>query len=198
MNYFETMEIPYKYIHYDSWWYPKGSDKGQISWEANRSNSSAAISNAGGYFPNGMEKVYADHGYPISAHSRQWSYENDYQFDYNFEQGFDEFVPEGDRDHKRFSIPTDQSFWDDLFRNAKKWGLISYQQDHLNEQWEKMGNVMLDDASLADNWMKQMNSGAEKHGVNILFCMPMVKEVIATVGMEAVKYLRVSPDYRVV
>ena len=104
-------------------------------------------------------------------------------------------MEEGDRDHKRFSIPTEQAFWDDLFRNAKKWGLISYQQDHLNEQWEKMGNVMLNDASLADTWMKQMNSGAEKHGVNILFCMPMVKEVIATVGLEAVKYLRVSPDY---
>lgn len=33
------------------------------------------------------------------------------------------------------ALPQDQQFWDDLFREGKKWGLEMYEQDWLDIQF---------------------------------------------------------------
>ena len=184
-NHFEEKNIPFRYIHYDSWWYPKGSDKGCKNWTA---VTRPTGENYNTYFKS-MENVYTELGYPISAHGRHWSNENDYLKDYKFLIGNDSFT------EARFSLPLEERFWDDLFQNAKKWGLISYQQDHLNDQWLKMGDSLLQSATVADQWLFQMNRAAARHDINILYCMPMVKHVMASTALDQVRYLRVSPDY---
>ena len=54
-------------------------------------------------------------------------------------QRFACFVSEKDElSNRSIAIPQDQMFWDDLFADAKKWGLEMYEQDWLDVQYLKM------------------------------------------------------------
>lgn len=66
-------------------------------------------------------------GWPVVAHNRAWSTTNVYSTtnggEFKFAEGFNP------REKMNVSIPLEEKFWHFLIGNAKKWGLINYQQD---------------------------------------------------------------------
>jgi len=95
------------------------------------------------------------------------------------------------------SIPTEQTFWDDLLANATRaWGLAVYEQDWLHNEWEGL-DVTLQNATLSMQWLHQMGVAATKAGINIQYCMAYPRFAIASTSVPAVDQIRVSDDYRV-
>ena len=45
---------------------------------------------------------------------------------------------ESDENNRSIALPLDQRLWDDLFHEAKKWGLEMYEQDWLDVQYLMM------------------------------------------------------------
>ena len=112
-------------------------------------------------------------------------------------------------------MPQDQRFWDDLYREARKWGLEMYEQDWLDVQYLKMKQALLlhidpsfgfvlsftfrctrRDFSAAATWLLQMGSGATRNNIDIKLCMSLPRQVLASAQIESVNAARVSGDYR--
>ena len=93
------------------------------------------------------------------------------------------------------SLPIDDQFWDDLFRNSTAWGLSVYLQDWLSKQVKYMPQLK-EDLSLERDWLIQMGSGAEKHNVNILYCAAQPRQMLQSVEIQNVVSIRASGDYQ--
>lgn len=188
MNYEKTLvseikyalqnNIPYRYIQYDSWFYYKGSRHGVTEWVAMPS-----------IFPSGMDFVWNNTGLPVVAHNRWWSDKTVYA---KQNGGKYDFVVETET---RKALPTDQSFWDDLLQQSRKWGLIVYEQDWLNYQFDGM-DATVSDVTLGRKWLLQMGKGARKNGLTIQYCMSPPRHMLQSLEIPVVSQARVSDDYQ--
>ena len=174
--YSDKVGLPYKYWLMDSWWYFKSQGGAVKNWTAMPD-----------IFPDGIANVTAATHWPIVAHNRYWAGDTDYAKqnggDYNF-------IIEGPH-----SIPDDQRFWDDLIGNATKWGLHTYEQDWLFNEYEAL-NCTLESPTLARDWLMQMGRGAAKHGITIQYCMSWPRHIMQSVEIQQVTQARASEDYQ--
>ncbi|PIK42555.1 hypothetical protein BSL78_20580 [Apostichopus japonicus] len=173
----EKNYIPYKYYQIDSWWYYRGLiSSGVKNWTAMPS-----------VFPHNSSYVYKNLGYPIAAHNKYWDPATDYA---KKNGGAFDFIVEFIR-----AIPQDEEFWNFLLSSAKKeWGLILYEQDWLNHQFEDM-SCTLENVTVARKWLMDMGKGAMRNGLPIQYCMPMARHLLQTVEIPHVTQARASDDY---
>ncbi|XP_071096504.1 uncharacterized protein [Haliotis cracherodii] len=171
----EKNKIPYRYVQYDSYWYYKGIGKGVKTWEPMPD-----------IFPNGLQFLYNMTGWPAGAHNRFWASDTTYakqnggQFD---------FIVEILK-----AVPMSEDFWDYLFSNARKWGLILYEQDWLNDEFNGM-NALLTNISVGRDWLMLMGRSARKNGITIMYCMSYSREALQSLEIPAVTMARSSNDY---
>ena len=92
------------------------------------------------------------------------------------------------------SLPVDARFWPDLFRNSSRWGLQVYLQDWLGSEFGYV-QALHSEVGLARQWLLQMGSGASANGVTIQYCGPMIRHLLQSVEVEAVRQSRASADY---
>ena len=115
--YADSVQIPYKYVLLDSWWYYRGVGAGVSDWVGRPD-----------VFPHGMAYLRNKTGWPIMGHNRYWAVDNIYA---TANGGNYDFVIEkkgAGKDYTNFAWPTEQRFWDDLLYNATQWGLKIYEQ----------------------------------------------------------------------
>ncbi|XP_048245597.1 uncharacterized protein LOC124128193 [Haliotis rufescens] len=167
--------IPFRYLQFDSWWYYKGAGNGVKTWESTPE-----------VFPNGMQWLYNKTGLPISAHNRYWSSDTTYA---KQNGGKYLFLVENDK-----ALPIDQTFWDDLLSNGRKWGLMTYEQDWLNVEFAGVPSLT-EDVYLAETWLNQMGRGAAKNGLTIQYCMANSRHILQGITLPAVTQARASDDY---
>ena len=91
----------------------KGYREGCFRWNGNIPSTR---------FPDTLEYVWNKTGLPITAHNKFWDISVEYAIDNGGSYAFiiDEFGSK--------SLPIDQQFWMDLFANASRWGLKTYEQ----------------------------------------------------------------------
>ncbi|XP_067662761.1 uncharacterized protein [Haliotis asinina] len=167
--------IPFRYLQFDSWWYYKGVGDGVKTWESTPE-----------VFPNGMQWLYNKTGLPISAHNRYWASDTTYA---RQNGGKYYFLIENNK-----ALPNDQTFWDDLISNGRKWGLLTYEQDWLNVEFAGVPSLTYD-AYLGETWLNQMGRGAAKNGVTIQYCMANSRHLLQGISIPAVTQARASNDY---
>ena len=178
MNYDETFqhirrhldktEWPVRFTHYGSWFYPHGEGNGLKHWEFLTDDKN---------FPRGGEAAYIDHQLPMTAHNRWFGPDNlyavqnggDYEFvienkTINFPIG-----PPGSGIGP-YALPNDTSFWDEFLANRRQWGLMTYEQDWMDKQVNRMEWTQ-QVAGVAANNLYQMNHGAEIAEIDIQYCM---------------------------
>eukprot|EP00039_Didymoeca_costata_P006166 m.87998 g.87998 ORF g.87998 m.87998 type:complete len:840 (+) comp13136_c0_seq1:26-2545(+) len=174
--YADSMNIPYKYVLLDSWWYYKGTGNGVAVWDAMPS-----------VFPDGLEAVLQHTGWPAQLHNRFWALNTPYSTKnggkYNFIY-----------DNSSCTCPDDQQFWDDLIGNKTKVGMFMYEQDWLNDEFDKM-KWLTTNFTAARTWLLQMNSGAMKNNATIQYCMSHVRHLLQSVECHAMTNARASRDY---
>ena len=112
---FKRTSIPFRSVQYDSWWYgaQKAAKQGCFRWNGNIASAA---------FPDSLEYVYNASATPITAHNKFW----DMSVEYAKQNGgtYDFVVDQ----FSRKSLPCDETFWTDLFRNGTRWGLKTYEQ----------------------------------------------------------------------
>ena len=183
-NYSVEKKIPYQYWLADSWWYFKGASNGVQNWTAMPS-----------VFPNKMEGIYESTQWLVQGHNRFWDATTNYakQNGGNYEFLVDE-RPQIPGDKKRYALPIEQDFWNDLMRDAHIWGLTTYEQDWLDTELVNFP-PLTQSATLGTLWLKQMAAGADKVGISIQYCMSFARHLLASIELPAVTTTRASEDY---
>lgn len=170
-----NVQLPFKYLQLDSWWYFKGIGDGVTQWSA-RSD----------VFPDGLQSLNAQlKNLPFAAHNRYWAFDNVYKDKY----AFDLDVGNG----KALPIGND-SFWIDLLTDARSWGLVLYEQDWMNIQTERFRPTRKD-IYLGGQWLNAMGSAADKLDINIQYCMSLPKHILQALKNPRVTQARASDDY---
>jgi hypothetical protein len=170
------MNIPFRYLQLDSWWYFKGPHSGVKNWTAMPD-----------VFPHGIEYVSNKTSWPIFAHNRWWSTETDYakQNGGNFD-----FIVESD-----IALPVSEDFWNWLISNAKRdWHLFVYEQDWLSTTFDKL-QALHENVTLGRTWLLQMGFAAERYGLTIQYCMPYTRHLLQSLEIPSVTQSRLSGDY---
>ncbi|KAH9500569.1 hypothetical protein Btru_072292 [Bulinus truncatus] len=180
VSYIKNLSLPFQYLQYDSWWYPKGHRQGAVTWTPLKD-----------VLPGGFQYLASQTQLPFGCHNRYWDSETTYA---RYNGGQYNFVQD-----KTFglSVPDDQKFWDDLFNTTKQWGnFILYEQDWLN--WETDQNVaMLTDVHLGRRWLTQMGLGAQKFtDIEIQYCMAYSRHILQSLEIDTVTQARASHDYQ--
>ncbi|XP_070576650.1 uncharacterized protein [Ptychodera flava] len=176
--YTDSAGIPYRYFQLDSFWYFKGDNGGCKNWTAMPD-----------VFPHGMQYLYDKIDLPMSAHNRWWTATTDYA---KVNGGRWNFIVEKD---VGYAIPQDAEFWNYLMSTSREWGLILYEQDWLNNEFEHM-HATLQNVSVGRNWLIQMGQGAAMNDITILYCMPMARHILQSVEIPSVVTVRASGDYK--
>ena len=96
--------------------------------------------------------------------------------------------------NNRKSLPVEQVFWDDLFFNASKWGLHTYEQDWMISQTRNF-KPLISNVTLGRDWLIQMGRGAAKYNVSILYCMSLSRHILQSLEVPQVVIARASTDY---
>ncbi|XP_041369520.1 uncharacterized protein LOC121383515 [Gigantopelta aegis] len=175
-DYANRSNIPYRYVQYDSWWYYKGPGGGVKTWTPMPD-----------VMPDGFQSVYDKTGWPASAHNRWWSPATTYA---KQNGGLFDFIVE-----KKKAIPVEEAFWDYLFDSSRKWGLVTYEQDWLDREFEEM-HATVTDISLGRTWLLQMGRAARNNGLTIQYCMSLPRHAMQSIEVPVVTQARVSGDYR--
>ncbi|KAK7102674.1 uncharacterized protein [Littorina saxatilis] len=174
----DQLDIPYKYVQYDSWWYYRGNTNGVKTWVARPD-----------IFPDGFVYLYKNLGLPTVAHNRYWANDTTYA---KANGGQYNFILESSTGR---AVPNDQKFWDDLLRNASSWGLITYEQDWLNAEFDGVIEPLHSDVTLGDTWLTQMASAAAKNKMTIQYCMAGSRHIMHALQTPVVTQARASMDY---
>jgi hypothetical protein len=175
-NYSVAAKIPYQYWLLDSWWYykSKGKPNGVTNWTPRPD-----------VFPHGLEYLFDQTGMFVQAHNRMWSADNVYAKDYNFVSS----------KSSPLSLPTEYRFWKDLLQKSVDWGLVVYEQDWLNVQYERQSQAFTN-ATLMRMWLMEMGRAAQDCHVAIQYCMPLPRHILQSVEIPAVTQVRASGDYQ--
>ncbi len=173
-----ALGVPYGYLQLDSWWYhkaPGGSPVrpwlGLLRWEPQPD-----------MFPAGLEGFQASAGLPIVAHNRWFAPENDYL-------AFDAWVVEGD-----FALPLGRPVFDRLVRDAGAWGLATYEQDWLANQFWGLGHLR-SGLGRAERWMADLHAAVAARGLTMQLCMAAPAHLLDALDRPAVTTIRTSIDY---
>jgi len=177
INVANQIPLPFHYIQLDSWWYFKGINGGVSQWTARPD-----------VFPDGLAILHRRlENIPLAAHNRYWAYDTVYKERYAFalDAGNSKGLPIGN-----------DSFWTDLFVEARNWGLVLYEQDWLNVQTMEFLPTRTD-INLGEQWLKSMGAAADKVGINIQYCMSLPRHILQALEIPRVTHARASDDYAV-
>jgi len=165
--------IPYRYILLDSWWY----------YRANNTDTGGGVTDWSPrpeVFPDGIEYLTEQTDWLVQAHNRYWSDEAIYAATNG---GSYEFGIDG---ATHGAVPLSESFWTDLFRGPREsWNLAVYEQDWLNQEFDVYFPAMMEDLSLARQWLMQMAAGARSNNITVQYCMPYVRHLLQSLEVNS-------------
>jgi hypothetical protein len=171
-------DIPYGYLQLDSWWYfkqPGGSAAapwlGLIRWEPQPE-----------MFPAGLSAFQAAANLPIVAHNRWFAPTNAYR-------DLDDFVEEGD-----FALPLGRAVFDRILREAQAWGLVTYEQDWLANQFWGL-RYLRAGVGRAGRWMSNLHAAVEAQNLTMQLCMASPAHLLDALDRPAATSIRTSIDY---
>jgi hypothetical protein len=168
--------IPLGYLQLDSWWYYKDPGSGLLAGGLLEWTPQA------GMFPDGLAAFQAKLGLPLVTHNRWFSKQNHYIGQYPFVDGPD------------MAFPTTGDLFGKFMDDAKSWGVITYEQDWLMNQF--LGVPWLRQApDRARDWMGWINDAAAARGLTVQICMPGAAHLLDALDHPAIVTIRTSVDH---
>eukprot|EP01064_Diplonema_japonicum_P018967 TRINITY_DN2766_c0_g1_i1.p1 TRINITY_DN2766_c0_g1~~TRINITY_DN2766_c0_g1_i1.p1 ORF type:complete len:748 (+),score=157.49 TRINITY_DN2766_c0_g1_i1:51-2294(+) len=177
----QQQDIPFKYILLDSWWYFKGPQDGVTNWTATPDTFPPGGDNA-------LKTFTEQTKWMVIGHNRYWDHGTSYSIHNGGPFNF------SDDGANHYVVPLTQDFWDFLMERSKAWGLTTYEQDWLYNEFNSVPYLQRS-ATMARDWLLQMGSAAEKNGLTIQYCMPYTRHVLQSVEVPVVTQVRASDDY---
>ena len=167
-EYLKKINLPYKYIQLDSWWYTKNDDQGCHLWEPRAD-----------VFPGGLDPSSVG-DVPLVLHNRFFTTESAYVQNYTFVTG----TP--GKHGEATAVPMDPAFFPQIMGRAKKWGMITYEQDFLTRTFASIP-ALASNISLAKTWLAYMNDAAKDLNVSIQYCMTQPQHLLQTASFPQVR-----------
>jgi hypothetical protein len=170
---FKRLGVPLGYMQLDSWFYPKGPlsrwdtrgdtlEFGEDEYRADKE-----------LFPKGLEAFHSALGLPMVTHARWVSPQSPY--------------------HKEFTMSgnavIDPQFWKSTADYLHDAGVVTYEQDWLDEFAQTMPNL-----NGPSSFLSEMASAMTNDGLSIQYCMPLPSNYMATTLYPAVQTIRTSGD----
>ena len=165
---YRAEKIPIRYMQLDSWWYQKTqvSPEGGAPGGLKRADLPAGTWNAYGgtmdysaspdLFPQGLAAFQKQLGLPLVVHARWIDRTSPYHASYKISG----------------VAPVDPRWWNDRTDYLKSSGVITYEQDWLNEIYKnspQMASTLDAGPAFADN----MARATQAHGQTMQYCMPL-------------------------
>jgi hypothetical protein len=168
--------IPIGYLQLDSWWYFKEAGSGLLATGLVEWKPQPAL------FPEGLVAFQKALGLPMIAHNRWFAKANAYRDTYDFVEG------------QTMAFPTSGDVFEEFMDDAKSWGVFTYEQDWLWNQWD--GVPWLRQApDRAEQWMSWMSDAALARDMTMQICMPSPGHLLDAVDRRAVTTVRTSVDH---
>lgn len=165
-DHYKQQNIPIHYMQLDSWWYQKSRQRMSGSIGGPK-NADLPIGNWNAYggtleysaspvlFPRDLGAFYKDLGMPFAVHGR-W---------------IDPLGPYPEKYKLSGVAPIDPRWWNDRMAYLKANGVITYEQDWLNEIYNHTPE-MARDLSIGSAFADGMAQAAQKYGLTLQYCMP--------------------------
>lgn len=178
-QYHLEQHIPVQYYELDSYWYYKQNNNtgehGGIKLYEPRPD----------VFPDGIATLQRNVlQTPLIVHHKYYSTDNLYQYEYQFLNGSNGAV----------ALPLDQSFFNKIFSQIKQWGVEILIQDWLSSVYEDMPDSSWD-VHTAREYHLHLAAAAKQAGIKIIYCMPLIPDIMQTLENTQVHYMRISDDY---
>ena len=165
-DYFRRENIPIGYMQLDSWWYPKGRD---AHWT--RGDGIFRYIAHPDIFPDGLKSFQQKLGLPLITHSRWIDPNSPYRQEYRISN----------------NVSIDPRYWDNAIGYIKDAGVISYEQDWL----ENDATAALEDQ---DAYLTQMSRACSDRGLTMQYCMATPRHFLQTSKYSNLTTIRVSGD----
>lgn len=165
---FRRLHIPLGYMQLDSWFYPKGAadnwdnGSGEYVYRADKT-----------LFPQGLSAFQQKLGLPLVTHSRWVSRESPYHREYSMSG----------------NVVVDPRFWKATAKYLHHAGVVTYEQDWLNENAQTATNLHDPSAFLGE-----MAAAMGRRGLSIQYCMPLPSDYMASTLYGPVETIRTSDD----
>ena len=170
---FQKLGLPLGYMQLDSWWYPKGDDARWNSAGSTLAYGEDTYRADKELFPNGLAAFHQALGLPMATHSRWVSTASPYRNQYNMSG----------------NVVIDPAFWNSTADYLADAGVVTYEQDWLNENAEPEMNLTDPQAFLG-----QMSKAMLARNITIQYCMPLPSIYMASTLYPNVQTTRVSDD----
>ncbi|MHA1269367.1 MAG: hypothetical protein ACTSPY_06220 [Candidatus Helarchaeota archaeon] len=185
-EYFKEENIPIRYFQLDSWHYKKSWGppipfslillvNGILDWSINPK-----------HFPD-FDKFREKIGdMPFACHSRYFHPNNVYTKKYKF------YI--SNQRINKWGLPAEIGVWDEMMKNAKKKGVILYEQDWMRNQFLHF-KILRNNVYQAKKWLSDMNESAKKNDMWIQYCMATPGMFMHSLEFERISYVRTGEDY---
>jgi hypothetical protein len=170
---FQKLGIPLAYMQLDSWWYPKGDNRKWNSAGSELAYGEDVYEADQELFPRGLAAFQQQLGLPIMTHARWISTASPYRRQYRM---------------SRNSI-IDPRFWTSTAGYLAHAGVVTYEQDWLNENARPELNLTDPQA-----FFGEMSAAMRSKGITIQYCMPLPSDYMASTQYPNVQTIRVSDD----
>ena len=173
----DDRSIPISYLQLDSWWYFKAGSGtnlaagGLVRWEPQPE-----------MFPDGLAAFQQQIDLPLIVHNRWFAKENAYIDDYDFVEG------------EEMALPLGRGVFDKLMKDAKSWGVFTYEQDWLMLQFWGVPHLR-NGIGHSAGWIRDIHDAAKDQDLTVQLTMPGGAHLMDTVDRPAVTTLRTSIDY---
>jgi hypothetical protein len=167
-DYFHRESIPVRYMQVDSWWYPKGPDAhwtqgdGIYQYVAHPS-----------VFPVGLANFQNTLGLPLITHARWIDPASPYRSAYKISN----------------NVAIDPGYWDHITSYIKDAGVVTYEQDWLDEMATALDNIADQRA-----FMEDMAGACKQKGLTMQYCMAQPRHFLESTRYQNLTTIRVSPD----
>lgn len=170
---FQKLGLPLGYMQLDSWWYPKGGDARWNSAGSTLAYGEDTYRADKELFPNGLAAFHQALGLPMATHSRWISTASPYRKQYKMSG----------------NVVIDPAFWNSTADYLADAGVVTYEQDWLNENAQPEMNLTDPQAFLGE-----MSKAMRGKNITIQYCMPLPSDYMASTLYPNVQTTRVSDD----
>jgi hypothetical protein len=158
---FASKGLTLGYMQLDSWWYPKGAVD---TWQGSGNERGGIYQYiaAPELFTNGLASFQQQLGLPLMTHSRWIDPSSPYNSQYLMSTNASGTI-----------VSVDPTYWTNRMAYLQSGGVVTYEQDWLNQY--ALPAMNLNDPPA---FMNDMASAANSYGINMQYCLPLPRNIL--------------------
>lgn len=168
---FRDLGLPLGYMQLDSWWYPKG-DPGR--WDDKTRGLRTLTADPSLFAGGDLAAFQKSLGLPLVVHARWIDSASPYRAQFQMSN----------------DVSTDPAYWAQIAASLKSAGVVTYEQDWLNQRALPRTDNLVDQDAFLDSMAAAMSSA----GLSMQYCMPLARHYLQSTRYPNVTTMRVSGD----